>query len=44
MNQISKRKQREPKNSTPQVEVVADAMLRAPMHPRKQVKAFADVG
>jgi hypothetical protein len=43
MKQISKRKQREPKNSTPQVEVVSDAMFRAPMHPREQVKGFADV-
>jgi hypothetical protein len=42
MKQISYGKQRETKNSTPQIEVVTDAMLRTPMHPRKQMECFAD--
>ena len=43
MKQISYGKQRETKNSTPQIEVVTDAMLRTPMHPRKQMECFADM-
>jgi hypothetical protein len=43
MKQISYRKQRETKNSTPEIEVMTNAMLEPPMHPRKQVKCFADM-
>jgi hypothetical protein len=43
MKQISDGKQRETKNSTPEVEVVTDAILQAPLHPRKQVKRLADM-
>lgn len=43
MKQISYGKQRETKNGTPQIEVVTDAMLIAPIHPGKQVKGFADM-
>jgi hypothetical protein len=43
MKQISYRKQRETKNSTPEIEVMTNAMLEPPMHPRKQVKRFADM-
>jgi hypothetical protein len=44
MEQISQGKQRETKNGTPEVEVMTDAMLIAPMHPGKQVEGFADMG
>jgi hypothetical protein len=43
MTQISGGKQRESKDSTPEIEVVTDAMLRAPMHPSKQMERFADM-
>ena len=43
MNQISDGKQRKTKNSTPEIEVMTDAMLKPPVHPRKQVKCFADM-
>jgi hypothetical protein len=43
MKQVPNRKQRETKNSTPEVEVVTDAVLLSPMHPRKDVKCFADM-
>ena len=44
MKQISQGKQRETKNGTPEIEVVTNAMLKPPMHPRKQVKGFGDMG
>jgi len=43
MKQISYGEQRETKNSTPEVEVMTNAMFEPPMHPRKQVKCFADM-
>ncbi len=43
MKQISYGKQRETKNSTPEIQVMTKAMLEPPMHPRKQVECFADV-
>jgi hypothetical protein len=43
MKQTSNGKQGEAKNSTPEVEVVTDAMLRAPVHPWKQMECFADM-
>jgi len=43
MKQISYGKQREPQNGTPEIEVVTNTMLESPMHPRKQVKCFADM-
>ncbi len=43
MKQISQREQRETKNSTPKIEVMPNTMLIAPMHPRKQVKSFAEM-
>jgi hypothetical protein len=43
LKQIAHGKQRETKNSTPEVQVMADAMLKPPMHPRKQVNGFAEV-
>ncbi len=43
MKQISYGKDRETKNSTPEIEIVTDAMLEPPMHPRKQVKCFGDM-
>jgi len=43
MKQISYGKQRETKNSTPEIKVMTNAMLQAPMHPRKQMKCFADM-
>jgi len=42
MKQISYGKQRETKNSTPEIQVMTKAMLEPPMHPRKQVECFAD--
>jgi len=44
MKQISQGKQREAKNGTPEVEVMTNAMLIPPMHPRKQMKGFTDMG
>src|SRR5260370_30254463 len=44
VKQVPNGKQGEAKNSAPEVEVVTDAMLRAPVHPRKQVKRFAEMG
>jgi len=43
MKQISYGKQRETKNSSPEIEVMTNAMLLPPMHGRKKVKSFADV-
>jgi len=37
VKQVSYRKQRETKDSTPEIEIVTDAVLRPPMHPGKQV-------
>ncbi len=31
------------KNSTSEVEVVTDAMIRSPLHPRKQMECFEDM-
>ena len=44
MKQISQRKQCEAKNGTPKIEVMTNAMLIAPMHPRKQMEGFTDMG
>jgi len=44
MKQVPNGKQHETKDSTPEVEVMTDAMLRAPLHPRKQMKGFAEMG
>ncbi len=44
MKQISQGKQRETKNGTPEVEVMTNATLISPMHPRKEVKGFTDMG
>jgi hypothetical protein len=41
MKQISLGKQRHTKNSTPEIEVMSNAMLPSPMHPRKQAECFA---
>ena len=43
VKQISYGKQREAKNSAPEIKVMANAMLKPPMHPWKQVKCFGDV-
>ena len=43
MKQISYREQREAKNRTPEIDVVANALFEPPMHPRKQVKCFEDM-
>jgi hypothetical protein len=43
MKQISYGKQRETKNSTPEIEIMTNALLEPPMHPRKQMKCFADM-
>ena len=43
MKQISYGKQRETKNSAPEIEIMTNAMLQPPMHPRKQAKRFADM-
>jgi hypothetical protein len=37
MQQISYGKQRETKDSTPEIEIMTNAMLQPPMHPGKQV-------
>jgi hypothetical protein len=42
MQQISYGKQRETENSAPEVEVVTNAILKPPIHPRKQVKGFGE--
>jgi hypothetical protein len=44
MEQISQGKQRETKHGTPEVEVMTNAMLVAPTHPRKQMEGFTDMG
>jgi hypothetical protein len=43
MKQISYGKQRETKRRTQEVEIVTNAMLRAPMHPRNQMKCFEEM-
>jgi hypothetical protein len=43
VEQISDGKQRETEDSTPKIEVMTSAMLKPPVHPREQVKRFADV-
>jgi hypothetical protein len=43
MKQISRRKERETQNTTPEIQVVTRAMLEPPAHPWKQVKRFANV-
>ncbi len=43
IKQISYGKQGEAKNSTPKIEVVTHTMLRAPLHPRKQMKRLAEM-
>jgi hypothetical protein len=43
MKQISYGKQRETQNTTPEIEVMTNAMFEPPMHPRKQVKRFAEM-
>ena len=43
MKQISYGKQRETKNGTPGIDVMTNAMLKPPMHPRKQVKCLSDM-
>ena len=43
MKQVSQREKREAENRAPQVEVVADAIPRAPVHRRKQAERFEDV-
>lgn len=43
MEQISYGEQRETKNGARQVEVMADATLETPMHPREQMKSFGDM-
>jgi hypothetical protein len=43
MKQVSYRKQGEAKNGTPEIEVMTNAMLKPPMHPREHVKRFKDM-
>jgi len=43
LKQISYGKQGKTKNSTPEIEGMTHAMLEPPLHPRKQVKGFADM-
>ncbi len=43
VEQISYGKQREAENGTPQIQVMTDTVLEAPMHPRKQEKCFGDM-
>ena len=43
IKQVPYGKQREAKHSTPEIKVMANAILEPPMHPRKQVERFADV-
>ncbi len=44
MEQISYRKRHEAKNGTAEIEVMTNTMLGAPIHPRKQMKCFGDMG
>ncbi len=43
MKQISYGKHRETKYGTPEIEVMANATFKPPMHPRKQVKCFRNM-
>ena len=43
MQQISCWKQRDTKNGAPKIDVMANAVLAAPVHRRKQVKCFKDI-
>jgi hypothetical protein len=43
MKQIPYGKQCKTKSSAPEIEVMTSAMLEPPMHPRKQMKCFADM-
>jgi len=43
MEQIAYRKQRDAKKSTQEIEVMTNAVLQSPPHPRKQVKRFGDM-
>jgi hypothetical protein len=43
MKQISYRKQCETKNSTPEIEVMTNAVGATPIHPREQVKCFGEM-
>jgi hypothetical protein len=43
MQQISCWKQRDTKNCAPKIDVMATAVLAAPVHRRKQVKCFKDM-
>src|SRR5262249_30186649 len=40
LQQISYGKQRQTQNRTPEIEVMANALLTPPLHPRKQVQCF----
>jgi hypothetical protein len=43
MKQISYGEQRETKDSTAEIEIMANAMFATPMYPGKQLQCFADV-
>jgi hypothetical protein len=43
IEQISYRKQKEAKNSAPEIQEMTCAMPQPPMHPRKEVKCFANM-
>jgi len=43
VTEISYGKQGETNNSTPEIEIMTNALLEPPMHPRKQIKCFADM-
>src|SRR5229473_1746761 len=43
MKQISYGKQRETKHSTREIQVMTNAMLKPPLHPREQVECFGDM-
>jgi len=40
---VSCRKQCQAKNATPQIEIMTNAIFKAPTHPRKQVNCLADM-
>jgi hypothetical protein len=43
MEKISDGKQCEAKDGTPEIEIMTEAVLQPPIHPRKQVNCFTDV-
>jgi hypothetical protein len=43
VKQVSDMKQCEPQSGTPEIDVVANALLKPPIHPRKQVKSFGNM-